>query len=147
LRRWPDHRAWAHGGAAKHQLRAERSAERLGGDFPDDLAKARLSVRRNSYSPAGPALRVFRETEWIYSVWEQPGRVVNLRRPCICPAGNGRSAKVIRSCGDHGETAVALAFALRDWEYAERQFWGNFRGIPCCGTMDRCPLTSFPAAA
>ncbi len=139
-RLWPDHRAWAHGGAATHQFRAERSASRLGQLFLDDLALNRLTVLQRGNGANGPGLRVLRDGKRIFAVWVNAKRAVNLRRPCICEKGAGRRPSILRNCGDHANAAVELALALRDRENEEARFWLAYEGSPCCGTMDNCPL-------
>jgi|UPI0004724DD7 hypothetical protein len=140
LGRWPDHRAWAHGDAAVHQLRAEKAADRLGPAYVEHLARNRLSVTRRGSGAHGPGLRIMADGTWLYSIWEKAARAVNLRRRCICEAGTGHQPKVLSSCGDHAEAAVELALAVRDREREEQRFWADFEGKPCCGTMKDCPL-------
>jgi len=139
-RRWPDSPAWAHGAAAAEQLRAERAAARLGEPFVDDLTRNRLTIARHGSSSNGPALRVYRNRVWIFSVWESAKRPVNLRRRCVCKKGEERPPTVLRNCGTHSQDAVELAFSLRDREREEAKFWKALDGRTCCGTMDGCPL-------
>ena len=139
-RRWPQSgRAWAHGKAAGFQQEAEKCAGRLGEEYDDEVRKGRLTVVRRTGSSNGPGLRVLRSGEWIYSVWEEKERAVNLRRRCICWKPR-KKVLVLKSCGDHAEAAVGLALALRNCEFEEKQFWDGYRGKQCCGTMDDCPL-------
>lgn len=147
LGRWPDGRGRAHGApAALHQLRAEIAAERLGEPFPPDLADRRLTVAVRGAGSQGPAVQVFRDGQRLFSVWMRSGRVVNLRRPCVCPAGSLRRPAVLRSCGDHAEEAASLAVELHRMRKAEKSFWDSFRGAPCCGSMEDCPLASDASA-
>ncbi|MFC5565295.1 E2 domain-associated cysteine-rich protein [Rubellimicrobium aerolatum] len=141
-RRWPDRRAWPHGDAARHQLRAEMAAHRLGSPFTEDLAQERLEVIRKGRGAGGHGLRVQRDGRRLYSVWEGARRAVNLRQRCLCALGTGSSPAVLRGCGDHADAAVELAFALRDRDIAEQDFWAQLKGTTCCGTMDGCPLSS-----
>lgn len=139
-RRWPDDRAWPHGGAARHQHRAEGAATRLGPSYVADLAARRLQVVRKGRGAGGAGLRIMRDRRRVYAVWEDARRPVNLRRACLCPRGQHPIPTVLRSCMDHAEAAVELAMALRDRDRAEAEFWARLRGRPCCGTMDGCPL-------
>lgn len=141
LRQWPDSKARAHGEkAAVHQLSAERAADRLGEPFPDDLADGRLTVEVSNSSAHGPTVRLFRDASRLYSVWRRDRRVVNQRRPCLCPMGAQRRPVVLKSCGEHGRAASDLAIELLSMAQEERRFWKNFDGAKCCGTMDGCPL-------
>lgn len=139
-RRWPDGRSRAHGAAAVHQLRAERAAERLGDQMSTAMQDGRLSVALRGSGPHGPGIRVLRDGQRIYATWLHSRRVVNLRRPCVCPAGREPQPRVIRSCGDHAAAAATLALELHSMAEQEQQFWKIFEGYPCCGTMDDCPL-------
>jgi len=140
LGRWPDHRAWAHGEAAIHQLRAEKAADRLGPAYVEYMAQNWLSVARRGSGAQGPGLRVMANGSWVYSIWEKAARAVNLRRRCLCEAGAGHRPTVLRNCGEHAEAAVELALAIRDRDREERRFWASFEGKQCCGTMKDCPL-------
>ena len=140
LGRWPDHRAWAHGDAAIQQLRAEKAAVRLGPAYIEHLAQNRILVVRRGSGANGSGLRVMADGTWLYSIWEDAARAVNLRRRCICEAGMGPRPTVLRNCSDHAEAAAELALAVRDREREERRFWASFEGKLCCGTMKDCPL-------
>lgn len=139
-RRWPDENEWAHGAAAEHQLKAQAAAAVLGTDFAADLREGRITVDIRRVSSTGPGIRVFRSGRWIYSVWQKDARVVNQRRPCLCPAGGSRKPITLHSCKGHAKAAAALAIELVRWEQAERLFWKSFKGQECCHTMDGCPL-------
>lgn len=142
LRRWPNGDAWAHGAAALHQKRAQEAAFALKGTFAQALVESRLKVEHRGArrGPAGPTLRLFKDDVHLYSVWENSGKVVNLKQRCFCGTG-GRRPKKIRSCEDHAKQAAALVLALRDWEREDECFWTRFKGRPCCGSCDRCPLS------
>lgn len=141
LRQWPDANGRAHGEkAAMHQLHAERAAGRLGAPFPEDLADGRLTVEVSNSSAHGPAVRLLRNGRRLYSVWRRDRRVVNQRRPCLCPKGARLRPVVLKSCGDHGAAAADLALELQLMAEQERRFWKGFDGAQCCGTMDGCPL-------
>lgn len=145
-RRWPDGRVRAHGAAAIHQFRAERAAERLGDQLSTDMQDGRLSVAMCGSGAEGPAIRVLRDGQRIYATWLRSRRVVNLRRPCVCPAGGEPRPRAIRSCGDHAAVAVTLALELHSMAEQERRFWKVFEGHPCCGTMKDCPLAQTSTA-
>ena len=141
-RRWPAEAQWAHGTAAIHQLKAQEAAAELGPDFVKDLAEGRLTVGWRNVSSNGPGIRLFRSGRWIFSVWENARRVVNLRRPCLCHRGTGRRPITLRSCGNHAGAAAQLAIELMEWERAEQRFWNSWKHRACCGTMDDCPLAA-----
>ena len=145
-RRWPDGRGRAHGAAAIHQFRAERAAQRLGNELFTDMQDGRLSVTMRGSGAEGPAIRVLRDGQRIYATWLRSRRVVNLRGPCVCPAGREPRPRVIRSCGDHAAAAATLALELHSVAEQERRFWKTFEGHPCCGTMDDCPLAQISTA-
>ncbi|WP_350353778.1 E2 domain-associated cysteine-rich protein [Pseudomonas aeruginosa] len=88
-----------------------------------------------------PILDVISGTVPLFSVWEKSRRVINQKRRCFCGLYGRRRPKRIRRCHDHAKQATELAFALRDWEEAERQYWDSMHGKPCCGSCDSCPLS------
>ncbi|MCB8884014.1 hypothetical protein ACELLULO517_27510 [Acidisoma cellulosilytica] len=139
-RHWPDGHGRAHGAAAIHQFRAERAAERLGDPLFTDMRDGRLSVVMHGSGAEGPGIRVLRDGQRVFATWLRSRRVVNLRRPCLCTAGQKPRPRVIRSCGDHAAAAARLALELHKMAEQERDFWKDFEGHPCCGTMDDCPL-------
>ena len=138
-RRWPSSRTWAHGGAAKHQHAAIRAATALDPYLADAAQRGKLKVRRRGTGVLGPALEVHLGSKHLFSVWEKDRRLVNLKRRCFASTPHKRPG-IIKKCKDHHAAAVALAFALRDWDAAEAAFWKSLRGTPCCGTLDQCPL-------
>lgn len=140
LRRWPNDSAWAHGDAARHQLRAQRAANELNGEIGNALAVNQLKLKRRT-SKGRPILDVINGIKILYSVWEKPQRVINLKKRCFCGSYGLRLPKRIRRCHDHAKQAIELAFALRDWEEAERRYWDAMRGKSCCGSCDTCPLS------
>ncbi|WP_428842817.1 E2 domain-associated cysteine-rich protein [Pseudomonas aeruginosa] len=140
MRRWPNGSAWAHGDAARHQLRAQKAASAINGKIANDLAVNQLGLKRRK-SKERPILDVFSGTVPLFSVWEKSQRVINQKRRCFCGLYGRRRPKRIRRCHDHAKQATELAFALRDWEEAERQYWDSMHGKPCCGSCDNCPLS------
>lgn len=140
LRRWPDGRGRAHSFAVIHQYRAEAAAARLGEPFATDILEGRLTISRKGGSAEGTAIRVLKDGRRIFSVWERSRRVVNLRQPCLCPAGVRRPPIVLKSCEDHATAAADLAMEMNEMVIAEKRFWKSVQGSPCCGTMDECPL-------
>lgn len=140
LRRWPNGSAWAHGDAARHQLRAQKAASAISGKIANDLAVNQLGLKRRK-SKERPILDVISGTVPLFSVWEKPQRVINQKRRCFCGLYGRRRPKRIRRCHDHARQATELAFALRDREEAERQYWDSMHGKPCCGSCDSCPLS------
>lgn len=142
LRRWPDGRERAHSFAVIHQDRAEAAAARLGEPFSSDMLEGRLSVSRKGGSAEGTAIRVLTDGRRLFSVWERSRRVVNQRRPCMCSAGARRRPAVLKSCADHAAAAADLAMEMNEMVIAEKRFWKSVEGLPCCGTMDDCPLAN-----
>lgn len=139
LRRWPSARQWAHGDAAKYQQQAIIAAEQLGPDFSKDIEQGQI---RAVYKKIGthPVLRVFRDTVWTYSVRLDQRKVINLRQRCVCPKGQERRPRVLRSCGVHAQAAADLAVALHEQALAEKAFWESMKSKPCCKTLEHCPL-------
>jgi hypothetical protein len=136
-RRWPNDEAWAHGGAAKYQNTAEGLAQKLGGEFLEDVKAKRLTAARESQG----IIRVYRQGVLLYSVWRSPNRFVAHRQRCFCLAeSDGKRRKSIRCCSARAQNAGALAEALLMWDIEEKQYWDVFKEICCCGTMDECPL-------
>ncbi|MHA4734397.1 E2 domain-associated cysteine-rich protein [Ensifer adhaerens] len=137
LRRWPDHRAWAHGDAAFHQREAERRAAELGPDFEADVKQGKMGVVRRVTSAGEPILRILKEGRRLASVWEASSRVAVQQQACVC--GDSRGLP-IAACGGHADAIVGLAFALRDWKAKEDEYWDDVSSIGCCGTVDTCRL-------
>ncbi|HEY9233837.1 MAG TPA: E2 domain-containing protein [Phenylobacterium sp.] len=127
---WPGE-AWAHGDAARHQLRARQAAEALG--LLDALQAGSLSVRRHTRG----FLRLFEGGRRLYSVWAGPRRTATLRQPCVC--GSGRP---LRSCSGHATATADLVFEMEAQRAADAAFWADLKGHPCCGTMKACPLAA-----
>jgi hypothetical protein len=133
-RRWPTSGDWAHGDAAREQLRAETAAGALGGRFLEDLKNGRLTVKKS-----GHFYRLTCQDGWLYSVWVRFERVATLRQVCFCPEGAKRRV-VLKSCGGHAKAAAELVLGIVGREMEERRFWKSLKDQPCCGTMDDCPL-------
>ena len=144
LRRWPSRKVWAHGDAARHQQTAMQAAAVLGAPFIDDVEEGRLRIVQLPGKGNEPVLRVLRDGRRLYEVWLKPRRVVNLRGPCVCSAGQGTRPAVLKTCGKrkHAEAAAGLAVALQQWVAVERAFWNSLKNQKCCGTMDDCPLAA-----
>lgn len=140
LRCWPDGHGRAHGAAAIHQHRAEAAAARLGDPIASDMAEGRLTVSRKGGGAEGVAIRVMKNGQRLFSVWERSRRAVNQRGPCLCTVGFGRRSVVLKSCADHASAAAELALELNEMVIAEERFWKSAMGSPCCGTIDGCPL-------
>lgn len=127
---WPGE-AWAHGDAARHQLRARRAAEALG--LEDALQAGSLTVRRHRRD----FVRLFQGRRRLYSVWVGPRRTATLLQPCVCGSGHP-----LRSCSGHATATADLVFAMEAQSAAEVAFWAALRGQPCCRTMKDCPLAA-----
>lgn len=130
-RRWPNNNAWAHGDAARFQWGAEQFAVAISSNLWMALKTGRLTVVKKK-----KFLRLLLDGERFCSITiGDGGRVVNLRRRCLC--GSGR---ILRNCDNHGRMAVGLVRALRGQEYAETSFWDSFKHKKCCGRVKGCPL-------
>ena len=140
LRKWPNNNVWAHGDAAKHEVRALRAAAALGPLIKTALLSGALSLQRRK-SKRRPILDVWNGGLLLFSVWEKHKRVINRKRECFCRSNWPRRSKKLRRCKDHASQAVELALAMRDWSDAEEDFWKLVKGYECCGTCDGCPLS------
>lgn len=141
LRRWPNSDGWAHGDAAHHQQRAQAALDSLGAKLTKGVSQNNLTVRRR-HSKGRAILELFSANDCMFRVWESNKKVVNQRRRCFCETSGQRRPKMLRKCSDHAAQAAELAFALRDWEQAEKHYWDTMRAKSCCGTCDACPLES-----
>jgi len=138
-RKWPNDKAWAHGGAAHHQLRAQAAASVLGDRVVSALSSHQLSVKRR-HSKGRAVLELIYQGACLYRVWEATKKVVNQRRRCFCSSSGKQRLKSLRKCANHGAQAAELVFALQDWEREENHYWEIMRGKGCCQTCDACPL-------
>lgn len=138
-RMWPNKSTWAHGEAARHQMRALETANHLGAKIAEATAKNHMSITRKR-SGGRSILEVRKCNEVLYRVWEFKGRVINLKQRCFCGISGRRRPKRLRRCGQHAIQAFEFALALRDWENSEKEFWEQLRGASCCQTCDNCPL-------
>lgn len=143
LRKWPNDKGWAHGNAARHQMRAQAAVNVLG----DKLAKAqssrRLTVRRR-HSKGRALLELLHDGECLYRVWEATKKVANQRRRCFCGISGRRRPKALRKCSDHRSQAAELVLALHEWDREEKHYWDTMQDELCCGTCDDCPLAATP---
>lgn len=145
-RKWPNNDTWAHGDAAYHQLRAQSAAAAISNKMASALAERRLRLKQKS-SNDRVILEVWIESIHIYSVWELDKRVIDKKQRCFCGRSGFRVPKRLRGCKDHAMRASELAFALRDWEKAEIQYWKALQDKSCCSTCDFCPLRSIQQVA
>ncbi|MBY0238534.1 MAG: hypothetical protein K2X55_04395 [Burkholderiaceae bacterium] len=142
IRRWPSHKAWAHGGAAKYQLHALEAASALGNSFLTKLEAGALSVNicpRRGRNPDS-IIEVKQDGIYLFSIWKSRRMLVNRRRKCFCGVNGSRRSKRIGRCKNHAAAALALAEGLLAWKTADKQFWESLQGAKCCGTCDGCPL-------
>lgn len=138
-RKWPNDKAWAHGGAAHHQLRAQAAASVLGHKLASAQSSHQLEVRRR-HSKGRAVLELIHQGECLYRVWEAKKKVANQRKRCFCGGSGHRRPNALRKCSDHGAKAAELVLALYEWDQDEKQFWDSIRGKSCCETCDACPL-------
>ena len=134
-RRWPNQETWAHGRAAGHQQRAERTADKLGSEMRTTLDSKQL----HASSETDGTLRVLQGDQPLFSVWRSPGRRDRHghRLPCANERGTGKRGI---THGARAELLGELALALVLWETDEKAFWVHHQGRVCCGTIDDCPL-------
>jgi hypothetical protein len=140
-RKWPNSNAWAHGGAARHQFRAQRAAGVLGNKIASAQSSNQLTVRCRQ-SKGRAVLELLHSGKCLYRVWEAKRKVTNQRKGCFCGRSGARRPKALRKCSDHGEQAVELVFALYEWRRDEKRFWDSMRDRACCESCDNCPLTT-----
>ena len=142
-RKWPNADAWAHGGAAHHQLRALKAASALNRNIAAAVAGNQVHLTRRR-SNDRPILEIWIHGVHAYSVWEKYKRVINQTKRCFCGTSGLRRPKRLRRCIDHARQASELALAMRDWEAEEKCYWDSMQGLTCCGTCDSCPLPRAP---
>jgi len=138
-RKWPNADAWAHGGAAYHQLRALKAASALNGNIAAAVAVNQVHLTRRR-SNNRPILEIWINGAHLYSVWENHKRVINQTKRCFCETSGLCRPKRLRRCIDHAKQASELALAMRDWEDEEKHYWESINSLTCCGTCDSCPL-------
>jgi hypothetical protein len=142
IRKWPGDE-WAHGHkAAASQCLAEEAAKNLGDDFVNDLKLNKFRVEKiEARKRPSALLKVFRNNDHIYSIWQDFKCLTNSRVPCLCkPAGNSRPKK-IKSCGGHKQSLIDLGIHLHLKEVEETKFLKAYCSLkPCCGTLDECPV-------
>jgi len=143
MRKWPNDKVWAHGGAAHHQMRALIALNGLGDHIARAYSSHGLTVRR-LYSKGRALLELRNNGECLYRVWEATQKVANQRRRCFCGISGRRRPLALRKCANHGEQAAELAFAMRDWEREEERYWATMKDKQCCGTCAGCPLAVGP---
>lgn len=139
LKCWPDGETWAHGNAARCQLRAQQSATVLNNHLAKMLRAGKLTCTRRS-SKHGPILNVWLGDLPLYSVWQEREQVINLKQRCFCRQSGLKLPKRLRRCRNHASAAVELALALHAWEIEEERFWKKIQGSPCCGRCNTCRL-------
>jgi hypothetical protein len=143
-KRWPSSKAWAHGDAARFQLKAMRAAARLGDAFVERLEHGGLTAvtfpRRGRNCDS--TLAVEQDGRQLYAIWESRRMAVNKKQRCFCGLSGSRRPKRLGRCANHATAALELAEALFGWQRAEAQFWKSMQGHPCCGTCNACPLAA-----
>lgn len=122
-RRWPEMAKLSHGSAGEVQVEAE--------------ALARELCQEKEYEAA-----LYDEGPIANSLWllaEGSGRLMNGRASCVCGHKGKRGRLILRrECSrTRAPCLVAMEQKRRD---AEELFWQSMKGVPCCGTLDDCPL-------
>lgn len=145
-RRWPGP-AWPHGDAAVHQRRAEQAATALSPALKAALARDELAIRKlQRRARTGEPIFVLHEgNRVVWSFWGTPLRIINKRRACVCPRGDIKRHRRLRTCGSHAQDLLALADALIGRAHEQRRYWTQLQGWRCCGTMDGCTLAKSPS--
>lgn len=141
LRRWPNDKAWAHGDAARHQMRVQAAVKVLGSNLVQAQSSRLLTVRRR-YSKGRAILELLHKGECLYRVWEATKKVANQSRKCLCGISGRRRPRALRKCLDHSAQAVELVLALHEWGQEEKRYWDIMQNQVCCGSFDNCPLAS-----
>lgn len=146
LRKWPNDKAWAHGNAARHQMRVQAAVKVLGKNLAKAQSSRLLTVRRR-HSKGRAILELLHNGECLYRVWEATKKVANQSRKCLCGISGRRRPKALRKCLDHGAQAVELVLALHEWDLEEKRYWDTMQNKMCCRTCDNCPLASSSSGA
>lgn len=139
--RWPDaQNARAHGNAAFYQDEAERLAGQLGGGFPHDLKRGKLTVRidrrwREEH------WELLRDSEKIARMRKDAKTLSVLRVPCPCDASKAAAIEV-GACSNHAEVLAQLTASIYRWRTQHATFVRQAlaEGQQCCGTMEHCEL-------
>lgn len=135
-RRWPNLETWAHGNeAAVQQLRAERTARRLGPEFKSALDTRTLKAIRG----LGGSVRVVAGDLPLFTVVMSPNRF-DRRGGRLRRVYEFQSVK--KSRGVRAELLEELAGALVRWDAEEKRFWVCHQDKKCCRTIDSCPLNN-----
>ena len=124
---WPSVRTLHHGDAHKHQLRLEELSK--GTPFEADVMNA-----------------IEHGTGWLAGPLPKPrSRTKALRLGGWCPKGCREQNRPIshRRCS-HRRLVAELVEEELLRRAEESSFWSSYVGVPCCGTMRRCPLKEHP---
>ncbi len=143
-RQWPDQNAWAHGSAAKFQRDALSALDQVGANFKTLVFSDSIQVTYHKTNKGnGSYYKGFRNGLLWYVVWEKFQRVAILRQKCLCGSKNRKHYKsTLRNCSNqlHQKYFVDFAINYYHWKIEEANFWVDFKGKSCCGTLDECPL-------
>lgn len=141
-RAWPG-KEWAHGIAAYYQMAAEDAAKALGEEYVKLLIQKQLTVKSVKLGDLrGPAYRLYIGRAHVCTLWKGLETIANKRQPCLCKPSLNHKSKRIRSCGDHAQQIKNLINGIYSLEQALEDFWAVYKGLPCCKTMDNCPLNT-----
>lgn len=139
-RRWPTGQERAHGDAAEDEAIAEGVAEGFGRGLLAGMRVGRLGLRRVARST-----RLERNGRRLFALRDGSQAVSNLKAACPCARSAGTIA--LKACGDHASDAARLIRAMASWQEKEAQFYREFASVmPCCGTMETCPIQHSQAA-
>ncbi|MFX1679890.1 hypothetical protein PV762_11675 [Mitsuaria sp. CC2] len=139
LGRWPNNHTWAHGDAARYQLRATIAAASFGSPTQNRVAQGHLSVQHLRVKQRD-VFRVMDGAVHLFSVWGQGPRLIGKRKPCWCGSKESKKAKRIGRCADHASQAAQMAIAIHRWAREEEDFWRRVGDKACCGRCSECRL-------
>jgi hypothetical protein len=135
-RRWPNDETWAHGSAAVFQRQAENLAEKLLPNLRSAVTARQLSVDCDDSG----TMRISREGNLIFSVWKSPNRFDRRGRRLRFVAEFSLRGRRKVTHGRRASLLEEMAAALLMWAADEQKFWEYFKDMPCCETIDKCPL-------
>lgn len=145
-REWPDQNAWAHGSAANFQRAALSALDQVNINLKDSVLTNSIKVTYHKTSKGnGSYYKVFRNGLVWYIVWEKFERIAILRQTCLCGSKSKKHYKsTLRNCSKklHHKKFVDFAINYYRWKIEEEKFWADFKGQPCCGTLNECPLNA-----
>lgn len=138
MRKWPGE-ARAHGDAARYQARAEQLAVDFGPKFRSDVRNGAFTVKPRT-KHGRKTLQLSRGSQVIARVGPAANGAIDAS--LRCPCDTSANAQTIAQCGAHRRQLKEFILAVERWHTQEREFNETLRAdrVPCCQTMDVCPL-------